>query len=128
MLTFLILIPTLFALNLTFEKRQLASTCWIDHVGRGAGHPITTCANNTERSGLLCYPYCPKGTTGIGPACWNGTHTFGRGFGHPLGCKSNQEFQNGICYDLCQDGYYGQGPMCVEKCPDDVPVLLKLII
>ncbi len=38
--------------------------------GRGAGSPITTCANGLEKSGLLCYPKCKSGFYGEGPVCY----------------------------------------------------------
>jgi len=43
--------------------------CWKKTYGRGAGTVLDTC-NSGEKSGLLCYPSCPSGMTGVGPVCW----------------------------------------------------------
>lgn len=44
--------------------------CYRNATGRGAGVPISTCAAGLEQKGLLCYPYCNEGYTGVGPVCW----------------------------------------------------------
>ncbi|CAF1038665.1 unnamed protein product [Rotaria sordida] len=45
--------------------------CWRHLYGRGIGHPIHTCPNDSpDQDGLLCYPLCRTGYNGVGPVCW----------------------------------------------------------
>lgn len=46
-----------------------ADTCWKHTTVRGAGTIPTECPG-ADKSGALCYPYCPAGYTGVGPVCW----------------------------------------------------------
>ncbi|MBI4512063.1 MAG: hypothetical protein HY698_20695 [Deltaproteobacteria bacterium] len=43
--------------------------CWRQTTTRGAGTIPMECPDG-ERSGLLCYPECNPGFTGVGPVCW----------------------------------------------------------
>lgn len=43
--------------------------CTKKSYGRGVGKPLSTCSENTEKSGLLCYPKCKDGYKGEGPFC-----------------------------------------------------------
>ena len=38
--------------------------------GRGVGTPISECRGDQVKSGLLCYPKCRSGYSGVGPVCW----------------------------------------------------------
>lgn len=40
--------------------------CWINSYGRTAGVPLHTCGADQEQDGLLCYPNCDPGYTGVG--------------------------------------------------------------
>ena len=44
--------------------------CYKQSSPRGAGVPLSTCPEGTEKNGLLCYPQCREGFTGNGPVCW----------------------------------------------------------
>jgi hypothetical protein len=46
------------------------NSCWKRAYGRGIGKPIHNCRAEEEKSGLLCYPPCKDGYTGVGPVCW----------------------------------------------------------
>jgi len=52
------------------EHEALSGSCWLNSYGRGVGVPISTCANDLEENGLLCYPDCESGYSGNGPVCW----------------------------------------------------------
>jgi hypothetical protein len=72
------------------------SYCWKDSRTRGAGTIPTDCAFGTERQGLLCYPTCAAGFTGVANVCWQNCPSgfiddgafcrkpaaYGRGAGH----------------------------------------------
>ena len=45
-------------------------TCWQKTASRGVGKPIRVCRDDKVKSGLLCYPKCDAGFTGVGPVCW----------------------------------------------------------
>lgn len=60
-----------------------ADVCWKRTTVRGVGAVPSECPN-AEKSGLLCYPRCAAGYTGVGPVCW----------------------QN------CPDGYHDDGALC----------------
>ncbi len=44
--------------------------CYKQSYGRGVGVPLSGCPPGTEKNGLLCYPQCSFGYTGVGPVCW----------------------------------------------------------
>ena len=44
--------------------------CWRDSKTRGVGTIPSDCAFGTEKQGLLCYPTCPSGFTGVASVCW----------------------------------------------------------
>lgn len=43
------------------------------------GSVLSTCDDNDERGGALCYPKCKKGMAGNGPMCWNDIYGVGIG-------------------------------------------------
>jgi len=47
-----------------------AQECYRYSKGRGAGVPVSKCADGLEQNGLLCYPPCDSGYSGVGPVCW----------------------------------------------------------
>ncbi len=47
-----------------------ALPCWKSAYGRGVGKAIHTCSDGEELDGLLCYPTCKAGFSGVGPVCW----------------------------------------------------------
>lgn len=88
-----------------------------------------------EDSGALCYNWCRKGFTGVGPVCWQtcpkgytndgatcrrpshiyGKHSYTRK-SYPLWqCKGKQK-QGALCYPWCKKGYKGVGPVCWGTC------------
>lgn len=61
-------------LIVTFIEVTLSSggnNCYRRAQGRGVGIIPTSCAAGQERDGLLCYPYCDNGYSGLGPMCWS---------------------------------------------------------
>jgi hypothetical protein len=44
--------------------------CWKYSATRGAGTIPATCKSDEEHQGLLCYPKCRAGYSGVGPVCW----------------------------------------------------------
>ena len=48
---------------------------------------ISSCSDDYENSGLLCYPKCKEGYTGVGPICW----------------------------EICQEGYDDHGITCFKN-------------
>jgi len=51
------------------EVSNSSMGCWKKSYGRGVGVPLSQCPN-ADKSGLLCYPYCPPNMDGVGPVCW----------------------------------------------------------
>lgn len=49
---------------------RAGDVCWRDSYGRGVGTIPGTCELYQEKSGLLCYPKCKKGYTGVAFVCW----------------------------------------------------------
>jgi len=114
--------------------------CWLKAYGRGVGKPITTCHKGDEKNGLLCYPECETGYTGVGPVCWQNClnnyrddgafcykpSSYGRGAGYPLWSKQkcNDENSNGcekyglLYYPKCKTGFHNVGCcICSPDCP-----------
>ena len=56
--------------ELTLPNNSDAETCWVLAYGRGVGVPISTCPDDKEKDGALCYPLCRDGYDGVGPVCW----------------------------------------------------------
>lgn len=52
------------------QSQSNVTACWKDSFDRGVGKPISACPPGDEKSGLLCYPFCDAGYTGVGPVCW----------------------------------------------------------
>eukprot|EP00300_Choanocystis_sp_HF-7_P036683 c52567_g1_i1.p1 GENE.c52567_g1_i1~~c52567_g1_i1.p1 ORF type:complete len:589 (+),score=89.73 c52567_g1_i1:44-1810(+) len=95
--------------------------------------------DNGELNGVLCYPKCQPGYTGVGPVCWENcppsytdigascTHggsvvtkdSYGRGVGTvPQSCPSSHPSRDAaLCYPNCRSGYHGVGPVCWQICP-----------
>jgi hypothetical protein len=113
--------------------------CWLYAKGRGIGKPIHTCKSPSVQSGLLCYPSCDSGYTGVGPVCWqdcvnnyrdDGAFCFkpepyGRGVGYvnekkcenenPIGCEKNGL----LYYPKCKEGFHNFGCcVCSPDCPN----------
>ena len=47
-----------------------ADRIYKESYSRGVGVPLSTCNDDQERNGALCYPKCQTGYTGVGPICW----------------------------------------------------------
>lgn len=65
--------PTTYEIEerVTFEATPNEDpTCWKLAYGRGVGKPIHACPSDKDKDGLLCYPLCREGYTGVGPVCW----------------------------------------------------------
>ncbi len=48
---------------------DIGVSCAKDSYGNGWGEAMT-CGPGEEQNGLLCYPTCREGYTGVGPVCW----------------------------------------------------------
>lgn len=48
--------------------KKSETRCFYETRGRGV-HVLSECPG-AEKSGLLCYPHCRPGYTGVGPVCW----------------------------------------------------------
>ena len=44
--------------------------CYVNSKGRGWPKPISECAEDQEKNGLLCYPKCKKGFSGFVTRCY----------------------------------------------------------
>ncbi|KAG2485882.1 hypothetical protein HYH03_015465 [Edaphochlamys debaryana] len=114
--------------------------CYKKSYGRGVGVLPNACPSGTEQSGLLCYPPCQAGYTGVGPVCWQNCPSnfrddgafcakpaaYGRGTGYalwdqwkcvrdnPQGCELN----GWLYYPKCAAGFYAFGCcICSPLCP-----------
>lgn len=93
---------------------QSGEYCWKDSYGRGVGTIPTDCSYSQEKQGLLCYPKCAAGFTGVGPVCWQTCPAgftddgafcrkpaaYGRGGGYPW--QFQDGFSNGGMLARCQ--------------------------
>ncbi len=77
-------------LVINWIARQVADArqdyCYRQSYGRGVGGPVSTCHENEDKNGALCYPKCRDGFHGVGPVCWEG----------------------------CPDGYTDTGALCTR--------------
>jgi hypothetical protein len=101
----------------------------------GPGKPLTSCNDNQEKGGALCYPKCKDGFSSDGatqcyknpPPHWPGTTTLTHlqhkthysGPGKPLThCNADQDKGGALCYPKCRDGYKSDGvAICYGQCP-----------
>lgn len=69
---FLALLGCLVFLLLGGARPALAQgdVCWRDSYGRGVGTVPGNCDMHQDKSGLLCYPKCKSGYTGLAFVCW----------------------------------------------------------
>lgn len=122
--------------------KSLTDNCWLDAYGRGVGKAIHDCSRDDypDKSGLLCYPKCKEGYTGVGPVCWQNcpdgfrddgaycyksTTSYGRGAGYTseksclekhrdTGCEKNGL----IWYPKCKNGFHNVACcVCSADCP-----------
>lgn len=102
-------VVTACALMLVSSAFVAADLCWKESYGRGVGEPITTCRNDLQKNGLLCYPYCNSGYYGVGPVCWQS-------------CPSDFRDDGAFCF---KSGPYGRGAGYAlwneDSCWDDNP-------
>ena len=54
---------------------------------RGTPTTLSTCSDDYEKNGALCYPKCKEGFYGVGPICW----------------------------ELCKEGYDDHGVSCFKN-------------
>jgi hypothetical protein len=84
--------------------------CWRTTYGRGVGKVITTCSDDEEKNGALCYPKCKDGYYGVGPVCWQKCPDSYTDIG--VGCQKPQAYGRGAGYisdDRCQKGHSDTG-------------------
>ena len=53
-----------------YHHTDVSHSCWKKAYGRTAGEPFSSCPDDKEKDGALCYPYCESGYSGVGPVCW----------------------------------------------------------
>jgi len=110
--------------------------CWKDAYSRGVGTIPDACPNS-EKDGLLCYPYCRDGYDGVGPVCWQNCpsgwrddgafcykpDSYGRGVGYISESLCRQHYPScenywGLWYQKCAAGFYAFGCcVCSPVCP-----------
>ncbi len=87
----------LLILGSTSSAFAQGDVCWRDSYGRGVGTIPGNCEMHQDKSGLLCYPKCKKGYTGVSFVCWQDCPSgyrndgafcakpapYGRGAGYP---------------------------------------------
>jgi hypothetical protein len=121
---------------------QKSPYCYKQSEGRGAGVPLSTCPEGTEKNGLLCYPECKEGFRGNGPVCWQigcpegftdigafcqKPAPYGRGVGYvawdeakckaenPQGCEQYLA----MWYPKCRENFHAVGSnICSPDCPE----------
>lgn len=122
-----------------FAQASFTDVCWKDSYGRGVGAIPLECGNY-DKSGLLCYPKCRDGYTGVAFVCWQncpsgftdtGAHClkpkpYGRGAGYAIWNegKCNNENKQGceksglIWYPRCAPSFHAVGCcVCSPDCP-----------
>eukprot|EP00013_Stygamoeba_regulata_P011952 CAMPEP_0177670978 /NCGR_PEP_ID=MMETSP0447-20121125/24410_1 /TAXON_ID=0 /ORGANISM="Stygamoeba regulata, Strain BSH-02190019" /LENGTH=269 /DNA_ID=CAMNT_0019178243 /DNA_START=54 /DNA_END=863 /DNA_ORIENTATION=- len=70
MLPFLALLAVLAVLPSAALANIEKIDCYKNTTVRGVGVPLSRCASNLVKDGLLCYPPCQSGFNGVGPVCW----------------------------------------------------------
>ena len=126
--------------KLKFLSNTETEGCWISAMGRGIGKPIHTCKSGLEQNGLLCYPTCEAGFSGVGPVCQENRPSalrddgafcfkpsaYGRGAGYLISNKDKCEKENSegceqyglLYYPKCSDGFHNAGCcICSPDCP-----------
>ena len=118
-----------------YHHTDVAHSCWKKVAGRTAGEPLSSCPENKEKDGALCYDYCKDGYSGVGPVCWqNCPHdkefrddgaycykpdAYGRGAGEIHNCGPNCEKWGDFWYIKCHPGFHNVGCcVCSPDCPD----------
>jgi hypothetical protein len=110
----------------TVESLSLFGTtengvCWRQTYTRGVGTIPYSC-DEGERSGLLCYPACDPGFTGLGPVCWENCP---EGYSDDgLFCRKNATIiwaDNSACpwYDVCGLTFARNCSTCPEGYKND---------
>ncbi|XP_024527100.1 uncharacterized protein LOC112345149, partial [Selaginella moellendorffii] len=79
---------------LVLKRSSAGKACIAQARGRGAGVPVSSCHNGSERNGMLCYKQCSANHTGVGPVCWRS-------------CPSDTRDMGGVCWSS-----YGKGCCC----------------
>lgn len=98
------------------------------------------CAEGEELNGMLCYPKCRSGFTGVGPVCWQNCPSgfrndgvfcakpkpYGRGAGHITRKKCEKKHDGCKKYGLlwypeCKENYHNVGCcICSPNCPNNM--------
>ena len=116
-----------------YHHTDVSHSCWKKAYGRTAGEPLSTCPKDKEKDGALCYPYCEKGYSGVGPVCWqNCPHdkgfrddgaycykpdAYGRGAGQVHECQGCEKWGS-LWYPKCHDHFHNVGCcVCSPDCP-----------
>ncbi len=104
------------------------SFCYKQSYGRGVGVPLSTCDDNQQKNGLLCYPDCKAGYGGAGPVCWQecpSGYTDTGAFCHiskaltaavHTSCSGKWPWQ-WHCSQSCPSGYTNAGLFCALNTP-----------
>lgn len=126
--------------------RQVADSrqdyCYRQSHGRGVGKPLSTCPATEDKNGLLCYPKCQSGYTGVGPVCWEecpGGYTDTGAFctrpavtehitvDHPhcpegfhntgVSCYNPKKLKSeSLSHAQCSPGLHKKGELCYSEC------------
>ena len=94
--------------------------CYQTMYGRGAGEPISSCNDNEEMNGLLCYPKCRDGYFGNGPICYESCRSGYTNMGLTCYRGPNSFWKSccctvfGCCHNCHRKGYKDTGCMCLR--------------
>ena len=117
-----------FALILVFLD-LVHGQCYQSTYLRGWGYPISTCNDDEEQNGLLCYPRCREGYFGNGPICYENCRSGYTNIGLLCFRPSNIYWKSCCCVTFyfystccgnCDSGYSDLGCMCGTP-PDSYP-------
>ncbi len=105
--------------------RQVAGSrqdyCYRESYGRGVGAPLSTCHEDEDKNGLLCYPKCREGFHGVGPVCWERCPEDYTDMG--VSCLRPAATEHiTVKPSNCSPGFTNTGVACVNKKLDIKPI------
>ena len=97
---------------LCISTRSVYGQCYQSMYGRGAGKPISSCKDDEDKDGALCYPDCKDGYFGNGPMCYEACKDPYTNTG--LTCFRSADTYGNKCSGNCKHGYHNTGCTCLR--------------
>ena len=79
--------------NLHVKRQEMTQSCWDEG-------SIMACPPGKVEENFLCYKPCAEGYKGVGPVCWRGWRSYGRGVGTGMRQQCPDGGKRGMLKDL----------------------------